>query len=434
MNDRVDTADEGTIIFTHSSVANKTMATVRADELFAETNKTLSGWFVMVVDGKAVDSTAYLERIAETIGANLTSFYTKEQLAVMSAGKHLDLNGLNTTDKAAWFHNLNFLTGLTSLSLANNGIQDMEQIDKLVNLTMLDLGNNHIQELAPLKSLTKLVSLNLKGQTFFGKQGAITDIPKDSEAKAGDITLNDIKDLLGLTNLKFVNLKNTNTGDQKEIIGQLWARGVTIVLADGTIMGNTENPFLPEEDEKKDNGNETATGPSIVGEPKASDGRKVVILSAGAEDRRITGLAGANADFADFLKKLGDSAIFIELEDGKSYNGIVPVTVSGLEAGKTYFLYHFDAAGNIKFVQTVTAGVDGTAKVELNGFSGYILSLTEVELASADNDGSTDAPNGGIMGAAEVAGAQGSQFIAAGLTALTSAGALGSRKIARRRK
>lgn len=55
------------------------------------------------------------------------------------------------------------LTGLTSLSLTNCGIDDISSLQGLTNLTSLTLTDNHISDISALQNLTKLKTLKLRG-------------------------------------------------------------------------------------------------------------------------------------------------------------------------------------------------------------------------------------------------------------------------------
>jgi len=57
-------------------------------------------------------------------------------------------------------------TSLTSLSLARNSITNIEGLETLVKLTVLDLSFNAITDLAPLRELPALKSLTLQGVPF----------------------------------------------------------------------------------------------------------------------------------------------------------------------------------------------------------------------------------------------------------------------------
>jgi len=53
------------------------------------------------------------------------------------------------------------LTGISSLSASNRGIEDLSRLEYCTNLIELDLISNQISDISPLANLTKLTNLCL---------------------------------------------------------------------------------------------------------------------------------------------------------------------------------------------------------------------------------------------------------------------------------
>jgi hypothetical protein len=151
--------------------------------------------------------------------------------------------------------------------------------------------------------------------------------------------------------------------------------------------------------------------PEIAETVKTDDGRAVVIVADGADDEKVADLAEENEDFAGFLDKLDDGAVFLALSDRGSCDEAgcaVAVPLSGLEPNATYHLYHYDDEGNVEFVGSYAADATGAMTVQLAEFSGNVLTKNKITLASeTDTEAEPNAPDtgvfAGVMSAAQLA-------------------------------
>ncbi len=82
-----------------------------------------------------------------------------------------DATGTLTCDgkSIANLKNIDYLNGLTSLSLSGNNIRDVSYLKSLRNLTRLDLSYNRITNVSPLAVLTKLEFLSLYSNEIGGR-------------------------------------------------------------------------------------------------------------------------------------------------------------------------------------------------------------------------------------------------------------------------
>ncbi len=99
-----------------------------------------------------------------------------------------------------------------------------------------------------------------------------------------------------------------------------------------------------------------------------------------------------------------------------------------MDANATYYMYHYDDKGNVSFVGEFVADAQGNLKVDIEKFSGNVLTKVEVELAS---DTDVESPQSGVL--AESASAKSSMGIVAGFTALVAGAILAVRKFISRK-
>lgn len=158
--------------------------------------------------------------------------------------------------------------------------------------------------------------------------------------------------------------------------------------------------------------------PSIIVNDETIDNRHVIIIEGGAEDEKIAETAKKNPSFADFLSRLDENAIFLELDDRGSCSTAgcaMIITVSGLAANTVYHLYHYDEVGNVTFVNSFKTDAAGNVIVTIEKFSGNVLTVAKITLAGSNNG--LKSPNTGVMEAAED-GASASFGVAATLGAV----------------
>jgi len=102
---------------------------------------------------------------------------------------------------------LECLTGLTTLSLANNQIEDLTPLSQLPGLVVLDIHENRVSNALPLQSLTNLASLNLADNQLaraIGLEGLVSLNTLD----LSDNQLSELSSLRGLVGLQSLSVSN----------------------------------------------------------------------------------------------------------------------------------------------------------------------------------------------------------------------------------
>lgn len=194
---------------------------------------------------------------------------------------------------------------------------------------------------------------------------AVTDVPAFISAY-GDGTIS-------ASTKKVLDFLNSDT--------LIMAKDDTVLTADdksALILPTPESPYL--------------STPITTG-----DGREVVLVENGATDTHVASIADSNEEFAGFVSRLDDDAIFLALDDRgdcDSADCAVTVTVASLEALTKYYLYHYDDEGNVELVGDFMSDESGSVEVKIEKFSGNVLTTTLVELAG---DGPL-VPETGVMG------------------------------------
>jgi len=132
------------------------------------------------------------------------------------------LSGITTLDLSQnEIQDLSRLAGLirlTSLSLTANKIIDVSPLSGLIGLTTLSAGGNQISDISSLFDLTNLASLSL-GYNQISKVLALSGMTRLSTLILNDNLLTDISPLAGLVSLAYINLAYNDISDISAISG-----------------------------------------------------------------------------------------------------------------------------------------------------------------------------------------------------------------------
>lgn len=105
------------------------------------------------------------------------------------------------------------LISLNKLNLENNHIQDLTPLQNLTNLQRLDLYNNNIADISPLASMTKLTMLDLRNNSIVDLSPCSGMLSLRELYLSFNKGIQDIQPLAGLTSLWYLSLKNTEVQD-----------------------------------------------------------------------------------------------------------------------------------------------------------------------------------------------------------------------------
>jgi len=201
--------------------------------------RTLTEFFNNPAWPPSVETSAgYVQGIADGLGVPVGTIYDRDlddgtygsapDLSAASVGKTVVISGTlpvqgtsGTPGKGdvSYPTNIEFLSGLVGLDAANNMIEDIQFVSSMPDLKVLNLANNKIADLTPLLDAPGLTTLNLSGN-LWGVGGGLDDIS--------------VLTITNFPNLKFVDLQNTNTGDQMDVIEALADACVEVILPDGS--------------------------------------------------------------------------------------------------------------------------------------------------------------------------------------------------------
>jgi len=142
--------------------------------------------------------------------------------------------GSNHTFQVTSINGIEILTGLESLTIQFQNVNDVSVLSSLTNLTHLDLLGNQISNIATLGSLSNLVHLNLGGNQISNVNGlgTLTNLEwllLDSNA------ISDISSLGDLTNLEFLEISGNQILDLRSLSNlnaEINANWQTINLSD----------------------------------------------------------------------------------------------------------------------------------------------------------------------------------------------------------
>lgn len=122
----------------------------------------------------------------------------------------LTCNGKNISNLSG----IEYLTGLTYLSMFDNNISDASRLSSLTGLTYLSLGDNSISDASPFASLTGLTSLNLYNNSILLRDiSAFSSLTSLTTLSLGYNNINDVSPLASLTNLTTLYLYNNSISD-----------------------------------------------------------------------------------------------------------------------------------------------------------------------------------------------------------------------------
>lgn len=250
------------------------------------TCRTLTQWFGV---GPTAGNTAYVEAIEGALGASDvdTTSYNAADLAEMSSGKTLVLDNVGL----GWPTNIEALTGLATLTVTNNaGLADISFVNSLTDLTTLNLSNNAVIDISaaaggdgPVDWSTLAILTNLDlGNNQIDNISALANAASLSVLNLeGNIDINDISFLSGLTALTSVNLLNTDTGAQEDVVAALVARCVDVQWNEEYVEATGVSLTLPESCTEEGTG-APETGAITTTEDGAIKNALVVAAAVGA--------------------------------------------------------------------------------------------------------------------------------------------------------
>lgn len=106
-----------------------------------------------------------------------------------------------------------------------------EELHQIINLQQLDLaGNRYIQNLLPVSRLTNLKSLNISN-TDIGNLQALQSLSNLESLNISNTFIKDLRPLQEMTNLKHINIRNTPVTDLTPLIND---KSIEVVEADST--------------------------------------------------------------------------------------------------------------------------------------------------------------------------------------------------------
>ncbi len=122
-----------------------------------------------------------------------------------------------------------------------------EQLHQIINLQELDLsGNTYMQNLMPVSRLTNLKSLNI-ANTEIGFLQPISGLGNLESLNIEHTYINDLKALQDMTSLRFLNIMNTPITDLTPLLGD---NNIAVILADSTAI-NKQNVINLKESQRQ---------------------------------------------------------------------------------------------------------------------------------------------------------------------------------------
>lgn len=122
-----------------------------------------------------------------------------------------------------------------------------EQLHEIINLQELDLsGNTFMQNLMPVSRLTNLKSLNISN-TEIGFLQPIQGLANLESLNIAHTYINSIEPLKEMTNLRELNISNTPVADLTPLVND---KSIEVIIADSTSIGRIEVVALKESQRK----------------------------------------------------------------------------------------------------------------------------------------------------------------------------------------
>ncbi|TXT64746.1 MAG: hypothetical protein BAJALOKI3v1_170032 [Promethearchaeota archaeon] len=190
---------------------------------------------------------------------NISDISEINGLENLSNLKKLDLSGNNITE----IKNLGHLKNLEMLNLANNNIAEIKNLDDLRNLKVLILSHNKIAQARGLNNLNNLEMINLNNN-WIDAVREVFNLTNLKRIYLEDNEVTDIRELENLNNLQYIAL-SPMANIPKSQLKKLKKKGIDIEI-------------ISQSDNKEYQGPSHQTYLEEPSKPKASKSRKNLII------------------------------------------------------------------------------------------------------------------------------------------------------------